>query len=162
MHVLSCSRLQSEQTCRFSPRRCCSRKHVLSGTNFPRVRKSGLEARSGASWLHPGCWVVGRGVLPAFGALRAPPAMCGVSRCGKLPRCRFRCRSAKFQLFAGSAGQARLVLQRLGLLLAAVAALSGGPACAAFAAQCTGMVAGGEAGGGNVRACGRCAHLGVM
>lgn len=35
-------------------------------------------------------------------------------------------------------------MQRLGLLLAAVAALSGAQACQAFAGQCLGMVFGGE------------------
>ncbi|WIA10180.1 hypothetical protein OEZ85_010384 [Tetradesmus obliquus] len=51
--------------------------------------------------------------------------------------------SNKFQLFVSQA-QAKLALQRLGLLLAAVASLSGPQACATFAGQCVGMLSGGE------------------
>jgi len=53
--------------------------------------------------------------------------------------------SDKFRAFLSST-QAKLAVQRLGLLLAAVAALSGPQACTDFAAQCMGMVA--SAGGG--------------
>jgi hypothetical protein len=56
----------------------------------------------------------------------------------------FSC-SNKFQLFMGHA-EARLAMQRLGLLLAAVASLSGAAACQAFAGQCVGMISGGEGG----------------
>lgn len=68
----------------------------------------------------------------------------------------FSC-SNKFQLFMGHA-EARLAMQRLGLLLAAVASLSGAAACQAFAGQCVGMISGGEGGQHHVsggRACGR-------
>ncbi|KAF8069517.1 IPO13 [Scenedesmus sp. PABB004] len=54
--------------------------------------------------------------------------------------------SAAFQRFVG-VPQAKLALQRLGLLLAAVAALSGAAGAAALAGQCVGMVSG--AGGGD-------------
>lgn len=37
-------------------------------------------------------------------------------------------------------------MQRLGLLLAAVASLSGPQACQTFAGQCVGMISGGEGG----------------
>jgi hypothetical protein len=43
--------------------------------------------------------------------------------------------------------EAKLALQRLGLLLAAVASLSGAAACQAFAGQCVGMIPGGDGGG---------------
>jgi hypothetical protein len=56
----------------------------------------------------------------------------------------FSC-SNKFQLFMGHA-EARLAMQRLGLLLAAVASLSGAAACQTFAGQCVGMISGGEGG----------------
>lgn len=78
----------------------------------------------------------------------------------------FSC-SNKFQLFMGHA-EARLAMQRLGLLLAAVASLSGAAACQAFAGQCVGMISGGEGGQHHVsggRACGRrhrqqeCQHI---
>lgn len=59
--------------------------------------------------------------------------------------------SNKFQAFLGH-GQARLAVQRLGLLLAAVAAMSGAAACQSFAAQCLGMVGGGA--GANVHVSG--------
>jgi hypothetical protein len=42
--------------------------------------------------------------------------------------------------------QAKLALQRLGLLLAAVASLSGPQACTTFVGQCVGMIGGGEGG----------------
>jgi len=54
-------------------------------------------------------------------------------------------RSNKFQLFMGHA-EARLAMQRLGLLLAAVASMSGAAACQTFAGQCVGMISGGEGG----------------
>eukprot|EP00878_Enallax_costatus_P030732 GHUV01033512.1.p1 GENE.GHUV01033512.1~~GHUV01033512.1.p1 ORF type:complete len:442 (+),score=127.05 GHUV01033512.1:219-1544(+) len=53
--------------------------------------------------------------------------------------------SNKFQLFVSQA-EARLAMQRLGLLLAAVASLSGPQACQTFAGQCVGMISGGEGG----------------
>lgn len=53
--------------------------------------------------------------------------------------------SNKFQLFMGHA-EARLAMQRLGLLLAAVASLSGAAACQTFAGQCVGMISGGDGG----------------
>jgi hypothetical protein len=59
-------------------------------------------------------------------------------------RCCCSC-SNKFQLFVSQA-QAKLALQRLGLLLAAVASLSGPQECATFVGQCVGMIAGGEGG----------------
>lgn len=64
--------------------------------------------------------------------------------CG-LTEGRFVSRSNKFQLFVNQA-QTRLAMQRLGLLLAAVASLSGAQACQTFAGQCVGMIAGGEGG----------------
>jgi hypothetical protein len=59
--------------------------------------------------------------------------------------------SNKFQQFVNQA-QAKLALQRLGLLLAAVASLSGPRACATFVGQCVGMIAGGEGGQHHVSA----------
>jgi hypothetical protein len=53
--------------------------------------------------------------------------------------------SNKFQSFIGYA-QAKLAMQRLGLLLAAVASLSGAQACQTFAGQCLGMISVGEGG----------------
>ncbi|KAF6233352.1 hypothetical protein COO60DRAFT_549485 [Scenedesmus sp. NREL 46B-D3] len=53
--------------------------------------------------------------------------------------------SNKFQMFVNQV-QAKLALQRLGLLLAAVASLSGPQACAMFAGQCVGMISGGGGG----------------
>ena len=58
--------------------------------------------------------------------------------------CVFPC-SNKFQLFMGHA-EARLAMQRLGLLLAAVASMSGAAACQTFAGQCVGMISGGDGG----------------
>lgn len=63
---------------------------------------------------------------------------------GRLVCVCFSC-SNKFQLFMGHA-EARLAMQRLGLLLAAVASLSGAAACQTFAGQCVGMISGGEGG----------------
>lgn len=54
-------------------------------------------------------------------------------------------RSNKFQLFMGHA-DGRLAMQRLGLLLAAVASMSGAAACQAFAGQCVGMISGRDGG----------------
>ncbi|GBF98210.1 hypothetical protein Rsub_10710 [Raphidocelis subcapitata] len=56
--------------------------------------------------------------------------------------------SDKFRAFLGSTAQARLALQRLGLLLAAVASLSGPTACREFCGQCMSMVAALPGGGG--------------
>lgn len=58
--------------------------------------------------------------------------------------------------------EARLAMQRLGLLLAAVASMSGAAACQTFAGQCVGMISGGEGGqphvSGGVIRLGRALH----
>ena len=70
--------------------------------------------------------------------------------------------SDKFRSFLPGVARARMAVQRAGLLLAAVACLSGPAACREFAEQCMGMVAaaaggdGGEDGqavSGRMRAC---------
>lgn len=69
--------------------------------------------------------------------------------------------SNKFQLFMGHA-DGRLAMQRLGLLLAAVASMSGAAACQAFAGQCVGMISSGDGGqhvsGGEERPGRACGH----
>ena len=74
-------------------------------------------------------------------------------------------RSTTFQQFLQQS-QARLAMQRLGLLLAAVASLSGAQACQTFAMQCLTMVASGvgkqvhvSANGGHSKCMHWCAEL---